>query len=357
MSVRHSRDIFLRARAFAAGEPHIERGRGLAPYKGGGVPSWVDSQLFDADYEAGRFFFGGRSYADETAFNTAVGLTKSGITRVTATPYIDPDLTNILTNGDFDTDVSGWSGANGGVIAAVSGELELTASGSLNGFAQAVSGIVGRAFRLRGTGRRGTSGNSFAFRNGVIANLTNGADVGSGISSSSPTTVEGELSGNSDPAYVGARNASASGSGTGLFNALSLVEVWPFPGWEHNSIGLAIKATAPAAAVADQVLFQLDANTERDRIRVVRQVSNDHIVVIATSNNIAYATLDLGAAADGATFEVAISAAQNDFRASLDGGLPVADVSGTLSGFSRLRVGRSLTGDTWTGSIERVTVF
>ena len=36
MSVRHSRDIFLRARAFAAGEPHIERGRGLAQYKGGG---------------------------------------------------------------------------------------------------------------------------------------------------------------------------------------------------------------------------------------------------------------------------------------------------------------------------------
>jgi hypothetical protein len=322
-----------------------------------GVPAWADSAVMDADYENGRYVFDGRVYLTESDFNTARGVTKSGITRVTSTPYLDPALTNLLSNGAFTSDVSGWTAqGTGASIAWAAGELELTASGSLNGFSQGVTGALGRAFRLRATGRRGTTSNNLVLGTSFNVNLNSGI-TSSLISTTSPTTVDIWTPGVASTIYVGGRNTSGSGTGTALLDDFSLVEAWPFKGWTHNAVGIAIKATAPASAVADQVLYQADADTERDRIRIVRQVSDNHLVVVVTCSNSATATLDLGAVAGGEQFEVAISAAQNDFRASLNGGAVVGDSSGGLSGATHHREGRSLTGDTWTGTIERVTVF
>lgn len=333
----------------------IGMGISLTQYKGGGVPAWVDSTLFDADYENSQFYFRSAAYASETLMNTAANLTKSGETRVTAAPYIDPAGTDILTNGDFSSGTTGWAAfGTGASIANVSGELELTSGGSLNGFSQAVSSILGRAFRFRITGRRGTSANSVFVGSGVTSGLQK---FGNGFTTTSNVTVDQIVSGGANPHYVGARNSSGSGSGTHYIDNASLVELWPFQGWEHNAIGVAIKATAPAAAVADEVLWQADCDDERDRIRVVRQVSDDTVHVIFTSNNSLQADLNLGAVADGAQFEIALSAAQNNFAASLNGGLPVTDVSGVCPGVTYMRVGRSFTGNNWTGTIQRVTVF
>lgn len=324
---------------------------------GGGVPAWVDSALFDADYENSRFY-AGRLYADETAFNTALNLTKSGVTRVTSAPYIDPAGTNQLTNGDFSDGVTGWTAqGTGGSIASVGGELELTAGGSLNGFYQTISNKRGRAFRFRATGRRGTSGNAQSVR---VANnnvLNNATQIGADINSTSPTTVEGYASIGATTFYFGARNTSGSGSGTSLWDDLSMVEAWPFAGWTHGAFAVAIKATAPAAAAVDQVLWQSDANNERDRARLVRLVADDTLHLIVTADNTETANLNLGVVADNAQFEVAASIGEMDYRASLNGGVIETDTNGGWPGCTHMRIGRSFTGDTWTGTIQRVTVF
>lgn len=323
-----------------------------------GIPAWVEpGAVFDADYANDRYFWNGIAYPDETAFNTAVGGSKSGITR-TFGPYVDPTGTNLLTNGNFASDVSGWAaGQTGSSIAWAAGELELTSSGSLNGFSQQANGIAGRAFRARATGRRGTSANSFFLFNGANSILSTGTNIGTAYSSTSPTVREGYLAG-FNPSYVGVRNTSGVGSGTALFDDFSLVEVWPFLGWTHNAYSVIVDATAPAAASTDEVLLQGDVGYERDRFRIVRQVSNDHLLVIFTVNNAANVTLDLGEVADGEDFTVAMSAAPSSYSASLNGGAPVSSSSGAICpAASYMRVGRSFTGDSWTGTIERVTVL
>lgn len=335
------------------GLPQLGLGHTLPP--GGGVPAWVDSSLFDADYSNSRFFFRGSAYATEDLLNTAAGLSKSGVSRVTASPYVDPTLANLLTNGDFSSGTTGWAAfGTGAAIANVAGELELTSGGALNGFSQGVSGILGRAFRFRMTGRRGTSANSVSIASGISAGLHK---FGTAWTTTSNVILDIFASAGADTSYFGARNSSGAGTGTHLFGNASLVEVWPFLGWQHNAIGVAIQATAAAGATVDEVLWQADAGDERDRVRVVRLVADDTVHVIVTSNNSTNADLNLGAVADGAQFEVAFSATQNSFGASLNGGSPVTDTSGVCPGVAYMRIGRSFTGEIWTGSIERVTVF
>jgi hypothetical protein len=332
---------------------HISFGIGY----GAVAPRWTElGAVLDANFASDQYYWGGLTFTSEAAFLTAVGGIKSGITRAIG-PYIDPTDTNLVSNGGFANGTTGWAaGGTGASIAEVSGELELTASGNLNCFVQQISGLTGRAFRLRGTGRRGTSGNSFVFRRASDATLTSGESLGATISTTSATNIEAYFAGGTNN-YIGARNTSASGSGTGLFDNISVVEAWPFLGWTHGAIAVAIEATAPVGAVADEVLFQADSNSEVARIRIVRQVADDRVVVIFTVGSSTQASLDLGVVADGASFGVAFSCQAYQFIASLNGGAPVTDIVGISPGASHLRIGRSFTGDTWTGTIERVTVF
>lgn len=76
----------------------------------------------------------------------------AGTLDVTGATTLDNTLsvgsnTNLLTNGDFTTDTTGWT-ANGSSLASVSGELELTPNLSVNGFAsqQVDNLVVGRSY-------------------------------------------------------------------------------------------------------------------------------------------------------------------------------------------------------------------
>jgi hypothetical protein len=79
--------------------------------------------------------------------------------------------------------------------------------------------------------------------------------------------------------------------------------------------------------------------------------------MIVTANNSQQADINLGVVADGASFEIALSAEQNNFGASLNGGFPTFDIAGPCPGVAYMRIGRSFTGNAWTGAIGRVTVF
>lgn len=323
-----------------------------------GIPAWVSpGAKFDADYPNDRYFWNDRAYGDETAFNTAVGGVKSGITR-TFGPYVDPAETNLITNGDFADGTTGWAASGtGALIANVSNELVLTSIGTAGSLAYTtVSNLASRAFRYRATARKGTSTASLSVTGGINTSLNAGKSVGT-ITTTSATTVEGIVGLHLSPYYLGMVNV-AGNAGTHIADNFSLVEVWPFLGFTQNAFAVALTNwVAPAAAVADEVIWQADCDDERNRVRVVRQVSDDHIVVIYTTNNAAVASLDLGVVADGATFSVALSGATNGFSASLNGGLAVTDGSGVCPGLGIMRVARSFTGNTWTGTPGRVTVF
>jgi hypothetical protein len=327
------------------------------------IPSWVlrsatnTPAVFQRDPANSRYWFNGRSYATEAAFLTAAGGVTSSNARVFG-PFVDPTNTNLVTNGTFDTDTTGWTASLSGAIASVSGECQLTIGAINSSFAQALNTTaLGRAFRGTGTGRRGTTLNTIQFSASINSTLT-GGKADSTIATTNPTTQSLLFSGVNNTTYYGARNTSASGDGnTAIFDNMSVVEVWPFQGWVHSSIVVLVEATTPTAAGVDQVIWQSDVQTERDRIRLVRLTADNHIHLIVTSNNVAQADLDLGAVADATAFSIAFSCGQNSFSASLNGGVAVTDSSGVCPGAGIMQIGRSFTGNSWTGTDPLVAVF
>lgn len=66
----------------------------------------------------------------------------------------------LVTNGTFDTDTTGWTAGNGATLASVGGEFELTSTGTASPFAyQDISCIVGATYVITCTGRVGTAAN------------------------------------------------------------------------------------------------------------------------------------------------------------------------------------------------------
>ena len=63
----------------------------------------------------------------------------------------------LVTNGTFDSDVTSWSVGGGGSAASVSGEAEITYSGSVTTLEQTVTVVAGSTYEITATARKGTA--------------------------------------------------------------------------------------------------------------------------------------------------------------------------------------------------------
>lgn len=113
-----------------------------------------------------------------------------------------------------------------------------------------------------------------------------------------------------------------------------------FP-WSATAGSVIVSGTA-AAASGTQVITQIDDGTESERIRIVRDSSNN-LRFIVTDGGVEQCNINLGAVADGSAFRVAAAWSANDFAASLNGGTSLTDGSGTLPTCTTLRYGRGAT--------------
>jgi hypothetical protein len=69
---------------------------------------------------------------------------------------------NMVTNGDFASDVSGWSAASGGAISWVSGKMRVTNGGAGRGTGeQAFTTVIGKVYRVRFSATAGTAPQAF----------------------------------------------------------------------------------------------------------------------------------------------------------------------------------------------------
>ena len=63
----------------------------------------------------------------------------------------------LVTNGTFTTDTSGWTAIGSATIAVASGELQITSTGTANcGAKRSVTCVIGKTYTVVATGRRGT---------------------------------------------------------------------------------------------------------------------------------------------------------------------------------------------------------
>ena len=323
--------------------------------------TFSNAALLDEDFANSRYWYSGQNYASEIALNTALGATTTGITR-TIGPYVFGP--NILTNWTFDSDVSGWAGTgtsnvswssnNGGsLLLFVNGNSAPTAYQLLTVQANRAYTVSGQAWQDNGTGFP-------SLQASVNYNMQNAAGTSPTTASLTPVSTAGYFSAEGTAIYIGLHTSGNGASGNYRFDNITVKESVPFQGMVSGKVGVKISATAPATVGATMVLWQAGGN-ERDRVRL--ELHTDfylHYIVTwqngADSLNPA-TDLDLGVLLPSTSFSVEAQAGIDTFSASLNGGTRIYAPVGQMPGLAQMWIGRSFTGETWTGTIQRVSVF
>lgn len=323
----------------------------------GGASNWFDpTSILDADFSTGRFRWNGQTFIDENIFLAAIGGSKSGNTR-TIGPYMKPDSPELVTNGTFPSDATGWTVFNSGLLSSVSSQGSLEANNGANpSFRQQVSMANGKSYRYRGTTRRGTAPAAAALIAGNDANFNNIIQIAN--STDTPVTSDLMVAWQSATMNVGGRITSGSGTGAAIFDDLSVKEWLPFSGMTSSAISGRLSGVTPAVVAGSKVALQLwGSRDERNRIRLEYD-SSSKLRFIVTMNNVAQANLDLGTVAVSSPFAVEFSVGElNRIAARLNTNPSLADNSSIKPGLAVLSVARSQTGEIWDGSINRLTLW
>jgi lysophospholipase L1-like esterase len=338
----------------------------VSPRRAGNKPP---PALLDADFVAKRFSISGAPVATEAAFLAALGgSVAAGGYRFG--PHVAHDAPELLTNGDFSAGTTGWQ-TSGTASLTVAGGVGVLSGGGANSpvVAQPIGAHAGssKAYRFKGRYARGTQNNSVTI--GVF-NSSGGAPDAFGQSNAAPgqIMVEGAVHCGGVPqgGLFGGKSYGNPMTGTALFQAMSMKEAVPFPGFVAGGVRVMVTARTPASASGVQILWQADDAAsnlgnplERNFVRLIHDSAQRLRLVVssgATGTAVEQANLDLGVVPPAAVFTVAFSASANAFIASLDGRQAIADMSGQMPGLAAMRIGHGATGNVWTGDVLRVIV-
>jgi hypothetical protein len=118
----------------------------------------------------------------------------------------------LVINGTFDTDTTGWAAGNGATLAAVGGELEIT-NGNLGNATQSVSVEIGKTYRVIATVSDGTA--SAGFEIGTPADSDQYGSFGAGA-------VSADIVATSTTLVLTAYVDSVTAAETALFDNISV---------------------------------------------------------------------------------------------------------------------------------------
>ncbi|MBC7148085.1 MAG: hypothetical protein H5U22_01795 [Rhizobium sp.] len=314
--------------------------------------AWYDrAALIDLDFDNGRFRFNGANYTSLAAVVAAMGGTAAGNV-LSIGPY-DPGFAALYTS-DFSAGIDGWlevANAANGSIAATGGNLVATVTGSYS-IAKSVTTNRRLAALVSATMLTRNGLTAPALASGSASNLaTNGtASIQLGTAPSTKTIVAGA---GSATLFVG---ASMGGTGDLSLNAVSAKEVYPYAGFTFGELSYEIDFTAPAAASGNKVLLQWGCADEDHRVRLVYD-GTTNVRQITTAGATEGSNIDLGTVAVSTRHTVRGSCKQDLMHANIDGGPVTADTSASFPPLGQFWVGRSVTGETFDGSIHRVKVY
>lgn len=335
--------------------------------KQGSPPSWVatdtfgNSAIMNADYTNNLYFLNGTSYSDEATFNTALGATKSGITRTIGAYIFGP---NLVANGTFTHDIGGWS-TDFAAISWSSGTLQLNGN-SVSGprAFQLIPTEVNKAYSIQGQAWDVSGNGQPALRVSVNNNLGQFAGTspfGLAVAPGPSANLTGYFSAEGTAIYAGLY-ASGNNAGNYFFDNITVEECVPFQGMLSGQVGVKINATAPSSISATIVLWQAGGN-ERGRLRLEAR-TDFHLHYIVTWKNGGDALnpatdLDLGLLTASTPFIVEAQAGVDTFAATLNNSTRIYAPVGQMPGLAQMWIGTSFTGGTeiWTGTIEKVAVF
>lgn len=335
-------------------------------FTGGGMPSWVPktnrnvAALMTLDVANNRGWFSGTAYATEAAFLAAVGGVKSGAA-YTVGPYVDPAATELVTNGDLSNGTTGWAAVNGGTISVVNGEMVLEGAGGTNASAETpvIPVVVGKAYRAKAKYRKGTATNAAAV---IAASSASLSPAIAGMPNNNTTTDVTNTTGfaaETATSYLALRIPATTPTGTVIGDNFSVKEASPLSGWVPAKDALVIDFVCPSANATIKTVCSLEdglSSTSRNKTKLYVD-TDGHLKIAVTTSGTLRSTTDLGAVSPGSSHSVQFTSANNRVFIALDSGLPLLISGFVTEGVYALFFGKSAIGETWDGSISKVSVF
>ena len=321
-------------------------------------PAWWDADaILDADFANARFRWDNQTFGDEAAFLAAIGGVGAGGFRSIG-PYVAPGAPELVVNGTFDTDLSGWTSAIDGAgssAAIVSQSARLVSDGTAGtggkgggaGIYQALPTVPDRAYRLRFTN---SGPNSLSLRAGSGIYLSNSYSAGVRAPAGAPYIEAFNADGETTYFY-----AFRSAAGECNLDGVSVQECLPFKNYDPAGVTIEIEATAPAVPTS-KALFGLYSTGPNDEANIRLNGSNQLIVQMNYAAG-TVAQLNLGTITAGQSFKVRAGWKTNAFYAQLNDGPILADTLGTVPGFGFMRIGSDSQGTVWDGAISRIKLW
>ncbi len=322
--------------------------------------------LIDLDLAHGRYGFAGKAYGSKAAFLAAAGGVAAGSAMV-----LGPHLvgTELIPGGSFDTgSLDGWAStpahAANGSVSVVANRLVAAINSPVGAYraARANTVSVGGAYRYAAdiVAKGPTPPMNSVSINASPNSDLGGSDMQFGDLSAGAVfpqhleVVGGTTAPTLNVGFVTA--ASANVPATISLDNFSLREALPYAGHSTTGFAFRLAATAPAAAGGNKVALQWGTDGERYRVRLVWDASK-HLRLIVTTGGTEQANLDLGIVEVLTAFTLEASIGPNRILARLGSGATLAGLNSTLPSIGRLWIGRSYTGETWDGTLQRLTVW
>ena len=267
--------------------------------------------------------------------------TASGtVTRTVDDVMMGPVLggTELITNGEFLIDTSGWT-PSGSTLSLASNQLRVTNTGAGFGLAfQSFTTVIGSSYTATLDFVAGTANGKFG-----IGTTATGEEIGAtATDSTSPKTLTFVATTTTTWIDIVLQNA---GAGTFAdFDNITVQELVPFAGYDQDEgaisvefdIGTGVPGTFPT------ILFFSDGAFTNFIYNFI--VGSDGAGRIKFDDgSVTQAEIDAGTSNFGVSNKMASAWAVNDFSASLNGAAVVVDGSGTIpSGITELNIGSQL---------------
>jgi hypothetical protein len=340
---------------------------GLTPaalIKGVGAPAWVGRDnlgvpaLMTLDGAGNRGWHNGVAYSTEAAFLAGIGGSKSGEGR-TIGPYVAPDAVELVSNGDFSAGLGGWAALGAALASVVNGELVLDGNGVTNASvaSPAMAVVVGKAYQYKAMYRRGTAANAALVLASPSAGLSPSVILGNNNTTANVTNTGG-FAAEGSAHYVALRIPATTPTGTVIADNISVKEASPMVGWVPGKAALVVDFVAPASVPALTVLATMEdgaGSASRNKIRLYLD-TDGHLKIGVTTGGALRSTTDLGAVTLGAAGRVHFTSANNRVFAALGTALPSLITGFSTEGVYALYLGRSFSGETWTGTLSKAVL-
>lgn len=308
-------------------------------------PAWVEpGVLRDADYENGRYYYNGKTYASVAAMAAAMGGTNSGNV-LTVGPYLTG---NIVYASDFSSGIDGWTettNPDNGSMAAVGGDLVSTVTTGQYRVAKQVSvsrkAILAKARRVSSTTANPTLG---------CGNTGGMGGTNSGLATMSANGEYSTVGGtDTSSAYIG---FLMNGAGALTADNVSGEVVIPYAGFTENQVRFERDFTSPSSFATQKMIAMWGiSNATGQSVRVLVNTSGE-LRVIVNSGSAEVANLNLGVISTSTRYTLRGTLSDNAFHANLDGGPLVSDTSGNFPPVGLFWDGRSYSGETFDGTIH-----